>query len=409
MKLYQSINNYLLRNHPNIWITRIHLFAPIAIVVFVLLFGLNALMGYNLHDKMPRIEDSIPLMIIPILVYLVYWFVFQARYNVEKSGGKLNLFQDYLNYFSYFLIFFLSFMLLMVIPMSTAYKISNSVSKDQLQKDIKILNTGYGIFNENYNIEKNEDIITFRSPNKFGYSNHGIVKDIKLSTKAFEKMTTNYINTFNKYDKKGITLNTSELIRHAFSNDVLPDSQSWRNSVRYKVDRIQELQKKGCCHEFTDDSVFMILGVFLAMFALLVWIFKQIHWKHYVFGLVSILLTPMLIGIVGLIFFEVFDFDESGVFLLVYALYIGFAIKVIAAVLSPQSNKSAIVMAMYLQLALPFLPVIIFGDYMSKRSYFDGFEDHFVTVYIVSWIVGLISIAVFKYIYKRLTVLPSKK
>ena len=415
MKLYQSINNYLLRNHPNIWITRIHLFAPIAIVVFLLLFGLNAFMGYNLHNEMPRIEDSIPLMIIPILVYLVYWFVFQARYNVEKSGGKLNLFQDYLNYFSYFIIFFLSFMLLMAIPFSTAYKISNSVSKDQLQKDIVILNKGYGIFHQSHKIDKTGNTITFRSSTEFGYydyynKSNVIAKDIKLSSNAFKKMTANYIATYNKYEKDGISMSASELVSKAFSGEKLPDAQNWwRNSIRYKVDKIQELQEKGWYHDFTQKEGFMVLGGFLAMFALLVWIFKQIHWKHYVFGLVSVFLTPMLIGIFGLIFFEIFDFDESGVFLLVYAVYIGFAIKIIAAVLSLQSNKSAIVMAMYLQLALPFLPVIIFGDYMSKRSYFDGFEDHFETVYIISWIVGLISITVFKYIYKRLTVLPSKK
>ena len=102
MKLYQNLNNYLLRNYPNIWITRIHLFAPIAVIIFLVLFGLNLLVGQNLNSDITRIEDSIPLMIIPILIYLVYWFVFQARYNVEKSGGKLTLFQDYINYFSYF-------------------------------------------------------------------------------------------------------------------------------------------------------------------------------------------------------------------------------------------------------------------------------------------------------------------
>ena len=139
MKLYQDLNNYLLRNHPNIWITRIHLFVPIALAIFFLIFGLNVLIGHNLQSEIPRSENSIFLMIIPLLIYLVYWFVFQARYNVEKSGGKLTLFQDFLNYFSYLIIGFFSFMIIMAIPLSNDYKIAHSISKDELKKDVKLL------------------------------------------------------------------------------------------------------------------------------------------------------------------------------------------------------------------------------------------------------------------------------
>jgi hypothetical protein len=127
MKLYQNLNNYLLRNYPNIWITRIHLFVPIGLAIFLILFGLNVLIGYDLQADVPNNESPIFLMIIPMLVYLVYWFVFQARYNVEKSGGKLTLFQDYINYFSYFLIFLLSFLVIMAIPLSNSYKVAHSV------------------------------------------------------------------------------------------------------------------------------------------------------------------------------------------------------------------------------------------------------------------------------------------
>ena len=310
--------------------------------------------------------------------------------------------------------FFLSFMLLMAIPLSNAYKLSKAVTDTELNNDIINLNKGRGIFHLNYHIEKNDEIIKLRASNEYGnqfYNKENVVAaNLSLTESEFETLTKNYIQSFNRYANSKIQLSTKELMALAFTNDELPSDQSWnwRKNVHYKIDEIQRLKYEGWYYEFTDNEGFMVLGGFLAMFALLVWIFKQIFWKYYVFGFVAILLTPMLIGLVGLIFFEVFDFNEENVFGLVYLAYFAVFIKIITALLSKQSNKSAIVSGMYLQLALPFLPAIIFVNLMST-NFLSSFNDEIVIIYLISWIVGLLSIAMFKYVYKRLSVLPSKK
>lgn len=410
MKLYQKLNNYLLRNHPNIWITRIHLFVPIGLAIFFLIFGLNSLSGYDLHSPIPDGENSIFLMIIPVLIYAVYWFVFQARYNVEKSGGKLSLFHDYINYFSYFLIFLISFLIIMVIPFSNSFKVAHSVSKVELQKDIEVLNMGHSIFNEsNIDSVSNNGYVYFRTSQYGSYRENRTNHYFTVKEAELESVAENYKKTYNKYadEYSKIDESVNELMRFALTTEHLSvPYNGWRSSVSYKIENIYSMHKNGWYDEFMTVEVFMILGGFLAMFALLVWIFKQIFWKHYVFGLVAMFLTPLFIAIVGLLFFEMFNFDEEFAFFLVFLTYLIFAIKVIVGINSPQRNNSAIVMAMYLQLALPFLPILIIA---SSNSNFRYIEDNFGLVYAISWIVGLLSIASFKYIYKRLSILPSKK
>jgi hypothetical protein len=410
MKLYQNLNNYLLRNYPNIWITRIHLFVPIGLAIFFLIFGLNALSGYDLKSPIPNGESSIFLMIIPVLIYVVYWFVFQARYNVEKSGGKLTLFQDYINYFSYFLIFLISFMIIMVIPFSNNYKVAHSVTKTEFEKDIEVLNSGHSIFNEvNSDSIYNGDYVYYRTNEYGNYRTDNSDRYFTVKSADLASVAKNYKTTYNKYadEYSGIDETINELILFALTSEHLSSPYNgWRSSVSYKIDSINEMHKNGWYDEFLVVEAFMILGGFLAMFALLIWIFKQIFWKYYVFGLVTMFLTPLFIAIVGLLFFEMFNFDEEFAFILVFITYLIFIIKVIIGVNSPQRNNSAIVMAMYLQLALPFLPILIIA---SSNSNFRYIEDNIGFVYIISWVVGLLSIAVFKYVYKHLSILPSKK
>lgn len=409
MKLYQNLNNYLLRNHPSIWITRIHLFVPIGLAIFFLLFGVNVLIGYDLNTTIPDEEDSIFLMIIPVLIYLVYWFVFQARYNVVKSGGKLTLLQDYVNYFSYFLMFLLSFLIVMAIPLSSNFKVAHSISNDELRDDVEILNSGYGIFHLDHDIKIENNDYLFRKGNYFRQISAPIGSvEVKMSQVELKVFTKNYIETYNKYadiDYK-ITRSSAALIKIALAHDNLPKDSRWRKSVSYKIGRIVRLKKKGWYHDYVEDIAIKVLGSVLALLALLVWIFKQIFWKQYVFGLVALFLTPLFVAIVGLLLFEMFRFDESLAFILVFLTYFIFAVKIIVNLNLNLRNNAATVMAMYLQLALPFLPLLIFG---SMDSRFRSFEENFELIYAISWGVGLLSIAVFKAIYKQLSILPAKK
>ena len=133
MKLFKKIDSYLLHYYPNIWITRIHQFLPIGLLPIAGIFLINVfVIGYDVRDDISYGEQGIFILIIPVLVYVVFWFVLQSRYNVEKSGGKLSVLYEYMNYFIYFLIFLVAFSILYVLPVSTAYKMKVSINEEQI-------------------------------------------------------------------------------------------------------------------------------------------------------------------------------------------------------------------------------------------------------------------------------------
>src|SRR5690606_23408587 len=83
------------------------------------------------------------------------------------------------------------------------------------------------------------------------------------------------------------------------------DDYSFYGDVSYKLNRLLDVKherwNKGLFHPIAMKIIFGIL----ALLALMVWIFKQIHWKNYLFGVVAIVFTPLIFGILGLIVFEI--------------------------------------------------------------------------------------------------------
>ncbi|MGV6860274.1 MAG: hypothetical protein ACWA41_00790 [Putridiphycobacter sp.] len=431
MKLFKQFDNYLLRNHPNIWITRVHIFLPIGLILFALIFAFNAfVISYNIQEDFPRSESSVFLMVIPILVYLVYWFVFQARYNVEKSGGKLNFVQEYVNYFLYFSIFFIAYLLIIVIPLSNEYKIYKSVPKEKVFSDLKKLNKGHAFFNysgNNVTVESGKYTyhqIELVSP-KY-YSGNSWVdnwdyyyepdyhygEEITVTRNQLKQILTDYIDTYNQYahpynqihddPDEMITYTIDEGIDNGYGYDYY---DYMHTNVEKKFRTLVKLNNTSWLHDFVHYEVFLAVIAVLAMLALMVWIFKQIHWKHYVFGLVSLALTPMVFGIFGLIYFEMFRLDDQGFANIFLIAYIAVIIIVILGVMSNKKNHTAIVAGMYLQIFLPFIG-ILFAIYMDDRR--DLFPD-IETIYWSGWVIGLISIPLFKLFYRKTRLLPEKK
>jgi hypothetical protein len=146
------------------------------------------------------------------------------------------------------------------------------------------------------------------------------------------------------------------------------------------------------------------MGVILAYFALAVWVFKQIHWKHYVFGIVALALTPMVLGVISVVFFELMGLDDDIGLVLVILTYIVVIGVIISNLTKESKNQTSIVLIMYLQVFLPVLPFFVWGLTGSHYN-----PDEFENLIYVSWVIGLISIGTFKYLYKKFELLPLKK
>ena len=414
MNLYKSIDKYLLQNYPAIWSTRVHVFAPIGIMIILIVFLFNAfLLGYNPKNDLPESEGSVILMIIPALTFIVIWFVMQAKYNVTKAGGRLNVAQEYLSYLIYFLMFLIGFLLITIVPLSNDYKIGKSVSEEERLKDLEVLNLGNGVVNRNNTLSVVGNVFSYNKVSFYDnssvdyYSETNIGNKVTVSKTELKKIIDNYILAYNKYSKSAILMSADEVIRANMNGEInILNNESywyWDDNAGSKIAKIGRVHERGL-DEYLNTDALNVLGVFLAYFSLLVWVFKQIHWKQYVFGLVSLALTPVVIGIIAVVFFELFRFDEEVGFILVILAYFVVGGIVIGGLAKSEKSNLSMVLAMYLQVFLPVLPFFIWGLFDHHFR-----NDDIEALLYVSWMIGLLSIAAFKFIYKRFELLPLRK
>jgi hypothetical protein len=432
VNILRKIDNYLLHNLPSLWITRVHYFLTLGLLIFASLFFGNLLLGWNLKDDVPESETSIILLIIPVLIYLVYWFIFQSRYNVSKSGGRMTLGKEYLNYFLYMMVFFMAFFIILAIPLSTELKIKNSISKEELKRDIANLNRGNNIVNSTgqfYQINDNlfeMQEVEFFDPFFYDY-NDMYFSDLDVEENPLRKYTREellaiiqvYITTFNEYTYDMVTASPENILKDRINGTTeysYYGNDLW--TVNSKLTTIARAKDRSIFfnRDFNEWFWKTILAI-IAWLSLLVWIFKQMNLRHFVFGFIAICLTPILIGIVGLILFEIFRFqgDEGGIIALTMVLitYFIVGLVVMKGYVAERLNNWSYVLTMYLHFFIPLIPLFFFLLILLSvdYDYWNRSQENLIfnIVYWISFFVGLISIAVFKPIYEKFRALPAKK
>lgn len=443
MKLLKKIDDYLLHFYPSVWITRLHYFLPIGLGLILLIFGINVGVGWNPKEEIPNAEWPIFLMVIPVLIYLVYWFIFQSRYNVEKSGGKMSYGASYLNFFLYALVFTVAYFFILVIPYSNDQKMVNAVSFDEVKEDIVHLNEGNSIVNFEGDCEDLGNGRYRISPSQFVYIYSGFdylafsyeeEDGIILTRRQVLQRIENYVASFNKYTRSQILDRPEEILDKRLHGDYYDSDYASYDYYTYgdsnyeisrKVSRIYGLYMANYSNIWVEPWFWKISFAFIGWLALLVWIFKAMNLRHFVFGFISICLTPILAAIVLAILFGLFYGYSSGdsagkiAFQLAILLYVVVAVVFIRGYLQNKLNQTAYVLAMYFQFWIPILPLFVFGLVIMSRNYnYNAFypkREVFFNltpeelVYWVCILIGVGSIAVFKPIYAKFRSLPMEK
>lgn len=437
MKLYKKIDAYLLHYYPTIWITRLHVFLPIGLILFVVLFSVTAAIPWDPRQAMPDSVVPYVLMIIPVLIYLIYWFVFQSRYNVAKSGGNMPLHHEYLNFFLYFIVFLTAFLLISAIPLGNYQRVKNAVDPEILRQDIEKLNRGNTFFNNSYSVEFHESNSVSYIPSNFCFMNYlyeGEYYDIYpqseeifISRTEAENIIKDFIEAYNKYTQSPITKTSGVILSEIEQGNSDPFGTTYSfdyydynyydgtYEVQYKLSEFDD-----CLHNgkwFNEYQEAWFWKIFLAIFAfgaLLIWIFKQMKLWQFVFGIIAIVLTPLFVAIIGVILFELLQIrsqEEEIVSGLVLFFYLLFGIISIVGYRSEKLNNPAYVITMYLHFFLPLLPLFLWLYFGYKRSYYyyysDNSERTIDLIYYSSWLVGLVSIVLFKPVYSKFRSLPS--
>jgi hypothetical protein len=437
VKLFKKIDDYLLHYFPSIWVTRVHSFLPIGLGIVLLIYLGNMAIGWNPKGDRPESEWPVLMMVIPVLVYLVYWFIFQSRYNVTKSGGKLTILQEYLNFFLYACVFTVAYSIILVIPFSNDQKMTFAVSHDEVIQDIEYLNDGNSIVNrEGAFVALDNDTYRVTESNYVGksyYDDHYYEKDpynstddvVVLTKRQVLERIDNYLASYNKYTYD-VNTKSAEMVLSERINDETPYNYNYYDfyggswSVSGKVSKLRRLHE-GTGFSFWDEVWFWRISfAFIGWLALFVWIFKQMNLRHFVFGFIAICLTPIVGGIVGGIIYGLFyssyrSNDIEDVFLMLILLaYAIVALIFIRGYKQDKLNQTAYVMSMYFNFWMPILPLFLYLSMMSLNGYsynhyyrkeIMGFDTEDV-LYFFCVIAGLATIAIFKPVYAKFRSLP---
>ncbi|MFT5821972.1 MAG: hypothetical protein ACI8ZM_003228, partial [Crocinitomix sp.] len=315
-------------------------------------------------------------------------------------------------------------------------KMAIAVGADEVGQDIEYLNEGNSLVNEEGNFDV-MDNNTFRiTESNFvydyyyydDYSEYGNVEEqLTLTKRQVLERIDNYVAAYNKYTYNTITRSAEMILEDRINNDVPYDDYynyydgSW--SVSSKVSRIRRLHT-GTGYMLWDEPWFWKISfAFIGWLALLVWIFKQMNLRHFVFGFISLCLTPLVGGILGAIIWGIFYSSyrsnriEDLFFVFILIAYAIVAYLFIRGYRQNKLNQTAYVMSMYFNFWIPLLPLFVYLAIISynRSNYYGHYRDKVLgynaeeVVYILCIILGLASIALFKPVYAKFRSLPMRK
>ncbi len=395
--------------------------------LILVIFLINAAIGWNPKDDLPSSDVTVFFMTIPVIIYLVYWFIFQSRYNVLKSGGKINIINEYLSYVMYVLVFLVAYCFILAIPYSNDMRVKNAVNETEFRSDVENLNLGNSLVCNQYDVTALDNGLFKVRNTEFGnYWNSSFYdfEDINETISRREALNRieNFIASHSKYSKwNTISETPNEILSYIetrstgnYDEGVYGYSEDW--SLENKISRISRIYEYGWFQGDFQEWFWKISFAVLAYLALFVWVFKQMTLRYFIFCIISLALTPLVIGLIGTLLFEAMDLrgieGEATVSYLILIAYVAVAVLALIGFSAKRLNPTYYVLTMYLNVWLPVLPLLIyFCIYASNKWYaiYNHKQDIEDTIYWSCMVVGLASIAVFKPIYAKYRSLPTAK
>lgn len=439
MKFFKKIDDYLLHYLPSVWVTRVHSFLPIGIAIILIIYLGNLAIGWNPKGERPESEWFVLVMIIPVLVYLVYWFIFQSRYNVTKSGGKLTILQEYINFLLYACVITVAFFIILVIPYSNDQKMALAIGHDEVKLDIEYLNDGNSIVNDEggfialsnntYQVTESQFVGNYYYDDYYYADSQISTENLVLTKRQVLERIENYIASYNKYTFNTIKRSSEMILADRVNDEVPYESYDYYGSyggswnVSSKVSKIRRLHENSGFSVWKEPWFWKMAFAFIGWLALLVWIFKQMNLRHFVFGFISLCLTPIVGGILGAIIYGIFysSYRSSNIedvfFMLILLAYAIGAFIFLRGYKQDKLNQTAYVTSMYFNFWMPILPLFMYLTVTSfnQNTYYGYYREQILgydtedALYLFCMITGLASIALFKPVYSKFRSLPMWK
>lgn len=459
-KFLRKIDNHLLYRAPQLWITKIHYAVPGALVIAVSLYLITLAFGYNIENDLPDQWDSFGLLLLPALTIFFYWFVIQAQYNVDKNYGRLSLGHDYQNFFSYLIIIFSFFTVMVSIPTGQMTNVDRAVSDEELKEDIRTLNRGYAYFNGDYsvrtyksdepgeyrpavfNVEPTEYIdLGYWYDHEYEWSEilqEPVYKEQRqVAYEQAEEEIMAFQKVYNKYTPFDIHWNPEKILGISGHYDEGTDEFYYDNHSRFNINwnvgsKIEKIWRVkfdlgNFYMSIYDYEFLMVMFAIIGYLALLTWMFKNVHWKNYVAAGITVIVTPLFMGITGLILFEVIDIsyqiEEEVILGVIVVLNLITLLFGILPMLRKRYSSFGVICMLLLQFWMPALIMIygMIGVEIWRDGYYDYYSDYnweYISevrawmaqiLYYGGWIFMIASIALFKKYYAYMWAFPKSK
>jgi hypothetical protein len=444
----QKLDHQLLLKFPTIWVTRIHYLLFFGILLNILLY-LGAYFFYqpNLATLSFSIgESALIIMTLPAIAVFALWFVIQARYNVDKNFGKISYLQDFTNYLFYVLSIGVIYLIPLMIPMGMTKKISTSIDEQVLYQTIKDYNTYhvYSTYDYEYDKlpvtylpEKNKyqvirsnqiTAIDLMGSQLYDYYEHGtdlsslppdqLDKVHWLQEKIEIEPRTDYLteeelwvdienynslaDTYDPFSK----ISTGEYISLIRAGEV-PNSNY--DDVEWSLKRLYDYKTEDRGYWLWDHDHLRFMLAFCMTFALLVWLFKNVHWKNYVAAAVITVFIPLFVGIFAAILYGIFDLQRDAentvIFIILFLVHSAAFYLALQPYIAQRHSSVGVISMILFQLATPFLLAV----YLSLADSHQYFRDHLIVIYWIGIAYVFITLPLYKKYYSQMWAFPHKQ
>ncbi|MFT6499960.1 MAG: hypothetical protein ACJASQ_000067 [Crocinitomicaceae bacterium] len=428
-KFLKKLDAYLLRKHPNLWVTNIHYVVFYTLIFDSILYGLTRLKGFDITGPLSDPDTPISLMIVPAVLIFLFWFIKQARYNVDKNYGRSNIGHDYQNFFVYVVSIFLITSTIFVIPQGLSDNMKSAIPLEQLDSDTEKLNNGYAYFTKSVSFV-NDEIVSRRSPiyiyKRDYYADRGMNKTVPVNREMALKEIKMFISTYNKYSDDKLAITPLQVFKTAQSHQAVNLNNYGRYDARvnYKLERMYSIYRnRNAALLSNSDFLKFIFGI-VGFLALATWIFKNVHWKNFLAAGITILLSPLAAGVIAVILYSLLQLNDTGpnaafavIILVNFFSFLWFIIPVLNKKYSSMSVINGILLQLWLPFSVFFYSLMVYDtsrrgyDYYSDNyeEFHNWWESYLMSTYWIGWALLLISIPVMKRFYKYMWALPKSK
>jgi hypothetical protein len=135
----QKLDNWLLRHHPSIWQTRVHL-ALWYILLTGIVLSLLCLVSFNDARRDTEIGGWITFTVLVSILGLVFWLIYLLRFNVFKRFGQWKPFDALVSFLLYFVVSAGLVGLNFIPPIVQTFRANQQYSETEIIKDINDIN-----------------------------------------------------------------------------------------------------------------------------------------------------------------------------------------------------------------------------------------------------------------------------